>query len=77
MSFINILECLEKALQKKAESNKELWDENERLYKNNLKLIKENEMLRKDLKELSIQYIIWKSKQEKDEPKKKLKPQKD
>ena len=71
MSFINILECLEKALQKKAESNRELWDENERLYKNNLKLKQENEMLRKDLKELSIQFTTWKSKREKDEPKKK------
>lgn len=71
MSFINILECLEKALQKKAESNRELWDENERLYKNNVKLKQENEMLRKDLKELSIQFTTWKSKREKDEPKKK------
>jgi hypothetical protein len=71
MSFINILECLEKALQKKAESNKELWYENERLYKNNVKLKQENEMLRKDLKELSIQFTTWKSKREKDEPKKK------
>jgi len=71
MSFINILKCLEEALQKKAESNKELWEENERLYKNNLKLLKENEMLRKDLKEISIQYITWKSKQEKDGQKKK------
>ncbi len=71
MSFINILECLEKALQKKTESNRELWYENERLHKNNLKLKQENEMLRKDLKELSIQFTTWKSKQEKDEPKKK------
>lgn len=71
MSFINILECLERALEKKAESNRELWDENERLYKNNVKLKQENEMLRKDLKELSIQFTTWKSKREKDEPKKK------
>lgn len=71
MSFINILECLERALEKKGESNKELWYENERVYKNNVKLKQENEMLRKDLKELSIQFTTWKSKREKDEPKKK------
>ena len=77
MSFINILDCLEKALQKKTESNRELWKQYERLDNYNTQLMKENEMLRKDLKELSIQFTTWKSKREKDEPKKKLKPQKD
>lgn len=71
MSFINILECLEKALQKKTESNRELWKQYERLDNYNTQLLKENEMLRKDLKELSIQFTTWKSKREKDEPKKK------
>jgi len=71
MSFINILECLEKALEKKAESNRELWEQYERLDNYNTQLLKENEMLRKDLKELSIQFTTWKSKREKDEPKKK------
>jgi DNA phosphorothioation-dependent restriction protein DptG len=71
MSFINILECLERALEKKAESNKELWKQYERLDNYNTQLLKENEMLRKDLKELSIQFTTWKSKREKDEPKKK------
>jgi len=71
MSFINILECLERALEKKAESNRELWKQYERLDNYNTQLLKENEMLRKDLKELSIQFTTWKSKREKDEPKKK------
>lgn len=71
MSFINILECLERALEKKGESNRELWKQYERLDNYNTQLLKENEMLRKDLKELSIQFTTWKSKREKDEPKKK------
>jgi DNA phosphorothioation-dependent restriction protein DptG len=71
MSFINILECLERALEKKAESNRELWKQYERLDNYNTQLLKENEMLRKDLKELSIQFTTWKSKREKDELKKK------
>jgi len=71
MSFINILECLERALEKKAESNRELWKQYERLDNYNTQLLKENEMLRKDLKELSIQFTTWKSKREKDGQKKK------
>lgn len=71
MSFINILECLEKALQKKAEKNEELLYQYERLNDYNTHLLKENEQLRIDLKELSINFITWKSKQEKDEQKKK------
>jgi hypothetical protein len=71
MSFINILKCLEEALQKKAESNKELWLQYDRLNDYNTQLLKENEQLRIDLKELSINFITWKSKQEKDGQKKK------
>lgn len=71
MSFINILKCLEEALQKKAENNKELWLQYERLNDYNTQLLKENEKLRIDLKELSINFITWKSKQEKDGQKKK------